>query len=196
MLLCIHSAHLTAVLPLVLLNPHIVMVLLDHITSRVKILCLLNCWQEPRCTRSICTIFNLVLYNYIDSAIRGTRKVMHIHPFVHLKISLYPYITSHRCQNDFYNFLSIFINRVRNWTLTLSILNNIWYWGTKALRGSVSIRTRSSVFNEWNGTRTGNLPTNSCNKPHGTIRFVCNTAAYNSSQAYKSKKRITVSALW
>lgn len=45
---------------------------------------------------------------------------------------------------------------------TLSIPKRIWYWWTIAFFGSVSILINRSWFSEWNGTKTGNRPTNSC----------------------------------
>lgn len=59
---------------------------------------------------------------------------------------------------------------------TLSMPNRIWYWWTIAFFGSVNILINRSWFSEWNGTRTGNLPTNSCeiHKLHEPItEFVC-----------------------
>jgi hypothetical protein len=54
---------------------HYHLMLLDCITSSVKIFCFLTCWKEPWSIWSIWTIFNVVLYNYNDSAIWFTRKL-------------------------------------------------------------------------------------------------------------------------
>jgi hypothetical protein len=100
------------------------------------------------------------------------------------------FLMSDKPQMYQHDFISLSVNllfsfRVINYILTLSIPNSIWYCGTIALRGSVSIRTSSSVFKEWNGTRTGNLPTNSCNNPHGTIKILCHTLSFNSTLWHK-----------
>lgn len=44
---------------------------------------------------------------------------------------------------------------------TWSMPNKARYCGTKAFFGSVNILTSISTSNEWNGTKTGNRPTNS-----------------------------------
>lgn len=44
---------------------------------------------------------------------------------------------------------------------TWSMPNKTRYCGTKAFFGSVNILTSISTSNEWNGTKTGNRPTNS-----------------------------------
>lgn len=45
---------------------------------------------------------------------------------------------------------------------TWSIPSRALYCGTRALRGSVRIRTNMSTSKLWNGTSTGKRPTNSC----------------------------------
>jgi len=60
------------------------------------------------------------------------------------------------------------------------MLNSVWYWVMRAFFGSVRIRISMSSVREWNGTTTGNRPTNSGIIPNST-RSCASTRRSNAS---------------